>query len=395
MQIDLDVQRLPQIYKRSGKDCYLDGIRQRLINITPEETVRQHVISYILDELKVPANAVRIEEHLSHYGIQSRRRADIIIERYSEEDNTRYPLVVIECKAPQVAISDRVFDQVEDYADMLGADYAMATNGYEAEFLHYNSEKDSYEFITELPKYIDMVKGKFTPIPEAPHIERFSFKELMEEEKWKEYVGDSIGDDTPAPIARAAANLLDSLLFSDRMMRAGKYRLFRLIEDYGLRNLEYGNASGGHFQGLYHSYLVEYNKNTEIVSLGLSAYITSGNPDRIRTTLNAAIDNEKVSHHSLQLVLDDNLAVSGNKCTFYHHGRITVGNKGSGKLDKLRVFIADRYPDIIDGSRFNLGTIVNDHLWNADEDDMCSFLENVISYALIRDEYREYIKMGK
>ena len=51
---DFDKLRLPKIYKRNGRDCYLDPIRKKLIYVTPEETVRQRVISYLIDELKVP-----------------------------------------------------------------------------------------------------------------------------------------------------------------------------------------------------------------------------------------------------------------------------------------------------------------------------------------------------
>lgn len=45
---DLSKAQLPPIYKRDGRDCYLDPIRQKLIFITPEETVRKRVISYAL-----------------------------------------------------------------------------------------------------------------------------------------------------------------------------------------------------------------------------------------------------------------------------------------------------------------------------------------------------------
>ena len=41
MKINIAEQPLPEIYNRHGKDCYLDPIRQKLIYITPEETVRQ------------------------------------------------------------------------------------------------------------------------------------------------------------------------------------------------------------------------------------------------------------------------------------------------------------------------------------------------------------------
>ena len=392
MKIDLDAQRLPTIYKRDGRDCYLDAIRKRLIYITPEETVRQHVISYLLDSLHVPEDAIRVEEHLSHYGVDSKRRADIIIEAYSEEKNIVYPLVVIECKAPNVAITEKVFDQMFDYADKLVADYVMATNGYEAEYYHYSEKDRAYEHITEFPVYVEMVKGSFNPLPPEEPFERLTLDEIIKKDGWKRYVGYEVGANTPEAIARSAVNLWDSLQLSDGKMPAKQYKLFKLIEDYGLRMLEYGNSSGGSFAGIYHSYLVEYNGSTEFVSVGLSSYVTYAHPDIVKTALNVAIDNEKTSHHSLQLVLDDNLDIDGNQCKFLHHRRVAVGNKGCGKIEELRMFVADRYPDIIDGKKFNLGTLTNDHLWNADEDDMLNLLENLISYALIRDEYRAFLK---
>ena len=60
MYLDISKQRLPKIYKRNGKECYFDPIRQKLIYITPEETVRQQVISYLIDELEVPAEMISV-----------------------------------------------------------------------------------------------------------------------------------------------------------------------------------------------------------------------------------------------------------------------------------------------------------------------------------------------
>ena len=53
---------------------------------------------------------------------------------------------------------------------------------------------------------------------------------------------------------------------------------------------------------------------------------------------------EKNAHHSLQLVVDDNLSVINNVVMFRHHGRIAIGRSGSGKVDELRYFVAERYP---------------------------------------------------
>ena len=78
--------RLPKIYKRDGRECYLDPIRQKLIFITPEETIRQKMISWLIDTLEVPNNMIKIEEPLKHYGLNSKRRADIIIHFFFYEN---------------------------------------------------------------------------------------------------------------------------------------------------------------------------------------------------------------------------------------------------------------------------------------------------------------------
>ena len=77
--MDFSKQSLPPIFKRQGKDCYLDPIRDKLIYITPEETVRQRVLAYLINELHVPKDMILVEEHLSHYNIDSKRRVDIVI----------------------------------------------------------------------------------------------------------------------------------------------------------------------------------------------------------------------------------------------------------------------------------------------------------------------------
>ena len=136
-------------------------------------------------------------------------------------------------------------------------------------------------------------------------------------------------------------------------------------------------------------------RGEQIVSIGFSVYSTSAHPDDVKTSLNVAIDNEKESRHSLQLVLDDNVESVGNRFTFMHHGKIAVSNKGSGKVDELREFVRSRRPQLIYGNKFCLGSLVNDRDWNIDDSEVVKLIENLISYALIRDEYRAEVKKRK
>ena len=146
------------------------------------------------------------------------------------------------------------------------------------------------------------------------------------------------------------------------------------------------------FYGPYRSFLIERNNSTEFVSFGFSVYGRTEKPDVWKTALNVAIDNEKESHHALQLSIDDNVIYNNGEVTFYHSGRIAVGNKGSGKVSELRAFVASHCPNIIDGNRFNLGTLQYNRNWNLDDSEVVNLIVNLISYALVRDEYRNFVK---
>lgn len=383
----LENQLLPPIYKRCGKECYLDTVRKKLIFITPEETVRQKVVSYLVEDLKIPLDMIYIEESLSHYGINSKRRADIVIHKYNDKDNSIEPIAVIECKAPGVILGDNAAKQVIDYANDLLCDYIMLTDGESTACFKFDEENQNYIEIESLLQYSQMLEGKYVPLESEPVPPRAEFYEL--EQRLNEYRNYDIGIDTIQSKAVAITNLWECLLDCDHKMPTGKYDIFNLLEDYGIRALSYGNASGGSFSGSYRSFLVEVKGSTEFVSIGISPYITSEKKNIQKTTINVAIDNEKKAHHALQLVVDENMKVTEQTCSFYHHGRIAIGNLGSGKINELREHVYLRYPKIIYENKFYLGTLFNDRLWYMDDKDIIVLMENLISYALVRDEYRK------
>ncbi|MGN1085223.1 MAG: type I restriction enzyme HsdR N-terminal domain-containing protein [Lachnospiraceae bacterium] len=396
MRINIEGQLLPEIYRRKGKECYLDPVRQKLIYITPEETVRQRVIAYLINEIKAPKEAILVEEHLSHYHVDSKRRADIIV--HGMQDEVAYPVLVVECKAPEVYLDEKAHMQVFDYCDALGADYAMVCNGYEMYCYKYSAEKDTYEELNAVPSYGEMLDGKGEVKTREALPDRVSFGNIEQYLKGvfaeypEDYYGTDISKATPMEIAKAAFNLQEALYDVRHHIPSGDYGIFRLVEDYGVRLLTYGNAGGGQFFSPYRSFLIEYNGDTEFVSFAFSTYKRTEKESVAKTCMCVAHDNERETHHALQLSFDDNVQVVNDTVYFYHSGRIAVGNKGSGKIDELRMFVEERYPEIIDGKKFNMGTLKNDHLWNIDQPDVMRVIVNCISYALIRDEYREYVK---
>ena len=398
--MDLSRMKLPPIYKRNGRDCFLDPIRKKLIYVTPEETVRQKVISYLLSELKVPNNMLVVEDHLSHYGIKSNDRADIVVLALDKK-NELIPLAVVECKAENIPLTDKAFEQAQRYSDSLGTSYTMLTNGYRCFCFMYDDVKGEYVHLKKLPLYNEMLAGNYVQDEIGDPPPRIPFDNLgeelrnaFEEAKANDYVGD-ISQYTPMALALPLFNLLECLLDVRVKMPVGDYGLFRLLEDYGVRMLSYGNGSGGQFFGPYRSFLIDVDGSTEFFSLSLSSYGRNGwSPDKKppKTCICVAHDDDEMSHHALQLVAEDNTVLKGNVVQFYHHGRIAIGRIGSGKKDDLMEMVRNRYPKIIHGNKYYLGSIKNDHLLRLDEPDVIDLIVNLISYSIVRDEFRQVVK---
>lgn len=387
MIIDFDKCKLPDIFYRNNKACYLDPIREKLIYITPEETVRQKIISYLLNELGIPKEMIRVEEHLSHYGINTKRRADIVVEKYNEEKDELNPIAIIECKATDVFIGEKEHNQAFDYADLLGCNYAMITDGYNAFCYYYNEIEDKYIPTDSLPKYIEMVKSEYNELVIGEKPKRIDFTEISKQADM--YVGYEIGDDTPEKLQYAMVNFYEGLLDNSVKIASGNYGIFNIIDDYGVRLLSYGNHGGGKFFGCYRSLLIKYKNNTEFVSIGVSSYI-GNNGSKIKTSINVAIDDEKKSHHALQLVVDDNVNIDDKTLYFYHNGRIGISNIGSGKISELKELVLKINPSLIKNDKFYLGSLNYNKLWDFNDNDFSNLIVNLISYSLIRDDYRKF-----
>lgn len=376
--------RQPKICIRQKKKYFHDPIRNKLVHVTPEEIIRQKVLKILLEN-DIPENMIGVEECLSNYGVESKKRADIIINYLS--GNNMYPLAVIECKASGIKICDDYLEQAFDYADLIGADYFVVTNGKENFYFHYNPEINTYESIVDLPYYEDMLSDKY--ITKAP--ERIPFNEL--ETKGFVYIGDDIGKSTFFDLQIAMINLWECLLDIKYTLPVQEYRYFRLIKDIGvsMRSYDDNTNSGRVFKNLYRSFLIDFEGKEQTVSIGISNFYTNSNPDIHKTVINVAIDNGNVSYHVLQIVVDDNLGKINDNFTFCHiHNIIQKSNK-----NKLKLFIKDNCPHILKNDMICLGKLKNDHLWNISDSDVSELIENLISYALIRDKYKKYIKSGK
>ncbi|KFF15143.1 type I restriction enzyme HsdR N-terminal domain-containing protein [Flavobacterium hydatis] len=129
-----------------NKVSIFDEIRKKFIILTPEEWVRQHVVLFLMTEKKYPKSLINVEKVLKVNGL--RKRYDIVV---YNPDGTIY--ILVECKAPEVKISQATFDQIARYNMTMNAQYLMVTNGLSHYFCQMDFENEKYEFLRELPNY--------------------------------------------------------------------------------------------------------------------------------------------------------------------------------------------------------------------------------------------------
>lgn len=129
-----------------NKVAIFDAIRKKFIQLTPEEWVRQHVVQFLLQEKNYPKSFINVEKVIKINGLTKRYDAVVF-----NPDGSIFLLV--ECKAPEVAITQNVFDQIARYNMVLQADYLMVTNGLNHYFCRMDFEKKAYQFLRALPDF--------------------------------------------------------------------------------------------------------------------------------------------------------------------------------------------------------------------------------------------------
>jgi hypothetical protein len=145
---------LPQysfrITGKEGSEMILDTIRRKYVRLTPEEWVRQNFVQYLINVGKYPPGLLGIEVLFRLNKL--RRRVDILV-----HDRSGKPVMVVECKEPDVRIDEKVFDQIVTYNIGLKVPYIVVTNG----MVHYACRtypgEIKYEFLLVIPLFEELL----------------------------------------------------------------------------------------------------------------------------------------------------------------------------------------------------------------------------------------------
>jgi len=141
---------LPQYqFKITGEGdnmLILDQIRRKYVRLTPEEWVRQNFVQYLINEGKYPPGLIGIEVLFRLNRLK--RRVDILV-----HNRQGMPVMIVECKEPEVKIDDKVFDQIVTYNLAMKVPYIIVTNGIDHYACRVDPESGKYEFLMAIPLY--------------------------------------------------------------------------------------------------------------------------------------------------------------------------------------------------------------------------------------------------
>jgi hypothetical protein len=113
-----------RLRQADGKTSVFDRIRKKWIILTPEEHVRQYMIGHLTDILQYPASLIAVEKTILVGNLS--KRFDIVV--YNRDHR---PWMLVECKAPEVPVSEKTLHQLLNYQRTIQSSYWLLTNGHQ------------------------------------------------------------------------------------------------------------------------------------------------------------------------------------------------------------------------------------------------------------------------
>lgn len=140
-----------KLTKSEGKVFVWDVFRKTKLQLTPEEWVRQHFLHFLVNEKQIPIGLIATEYNIEVNKLK--RRCDgVVFNRNSK------PIAIIECKAPEIKLSEQTFYQIAQYNFKLRVDWLILTNGLETIVAMVNHEQKTLDYFKSVPDFEQLIK---------------------------------------------------------------------------------------------------------------------------------------------------------------------------------------------------------------------------------------------
>ncbi len=137
-----------KIVENNNKIQIFDIIRKKYVALTPEEWVRQHFINLLI-LMEYPESLIAVEKLVVINNL--RQRADIVI--YNRKGK---PAMIVECKAPDIPMTNSVVEQAARYNSKLNVPYIVVTNGISTYCLFIDFETKEFKVVNTLPTFAEL-----------------------------------------------------------------------------------------------------------------------------------------------------------------------------------------------------------------------------------------------
>ena len=134
---------------QNGKEQIFCEWRHRWVRLTPEEWVRQQLLHHLVEQLDYPASLIAVEQAIS-VG-ETKKRCDAVV--YANTSSSPSPLMLIECKAETVPLTQKTLDQALTYNRKLNVPHLLLYNGIQAIYVNGNDHQSS-----GCPRYADLLR---------------------------------------------------------------------------------------------------------------------------------------------------------------------------------------------------------------------------------------------
>ena len=144
-KLNFPLYQIP-LKNKENKTLVFDSIRKKWLKLVPEEWVRLNCIEFLINEKKISRSLISVEKEFKLNNLK--KRFDIVVFNKKGEI-----YLLVECKAPNIKISQSVFNQITKYNLVLKSKFLMISNGINHYFFTMNFESQKIEFLKELPSY--------------------------------------------------------------------------------------------------------------------------------------------------------------------------------------------------------------------------------------------------
>ena len=128
-----------------GKTYIFDIIRKKYVMLTPEEWVRQHIVKFLIDN-QYPISLISVEKQIKVNHLK--KRFDVLV-----FNKLTTPVMLIECKAPDIKLTQESLNQIALYNTQFKVDYLFISNGIQHLICKFNKEQNKYFAVDSIPTW--------------------------------------------------------------------------------------------------------------------------------------------------------------------------------------------------------------------------------------------------